>query len=266
MPSVVQYIKDAKRVPKKAIQIATSDTHNIFVDPDIDGGNELLSQSPLRPFPFIDTKNKQRQGIYISGQSGSGKSVFARNLIMTFKDQMNKKELNKDTGEMIEIQTPVRIFSRTTETDPAFAGIKMMNKINVNDPNIFQITPELLKNSIVVFDDYDQVQNKNLLVFLKGLIKGILEVGRKLNIQVIIINHQTMDYNKTRDIIFECNAYVLFPGSNRNATFRFIDNYIKPDKSMLRKLNDIKLSQFSFFYFDKRYPAHFISDNRVILM
>lgn len=266
MPSVVPYPKETKRIPKKAIRIAGNDTHNIYVDPDDDGGDEYLSSTLLRPYPFIDTKNHQRQGIYISGQSGSGKSVFARNMIMAFKSQMNKMELDKDTGEVIEIETPVRLFSRTTETDPAFAGIKKLNRINVNDPNVLGIVPELLKNSIVVFDDYDQVPNKNLLAFLKALIKGVLEVGRKLNIQVIIINHQTMDYQKTRDIIFECNAYVLFPGSNKNATFRFIDAYIKPDKGMLKKINDIKLSQFSFFYFDKRYPAHFISDYRVILM
>ena len=87
-----------------------------------------------------------------------------------------------------------------------------------------------------------------------------------MNIQVIVVNHQTMDYHKTRNIIFECNAYVLFPGSNKNASQRFIEAYIKPDKGTMKKINEIKTSRYSFFYYDKVYPARFISDKQVILM
>ena len=156
------------------------------------GETELNTEIEMKPFPYLDLKNKQRSGIFISGISGSGKSTVAKNLIDAYI---------KILGKGIRII----LFTQTQDLDPAFESFsenKSFIHVCIKEDEMFPLlTPELLRDSIVVFDDYENL-DKILQSFTLGLIKDILERGRKMNIHTILINHQTQNYNKTRALIF----------------------------------------------------------------
>jgi hypothetical protein len=82
---------------------------------------------------------------------------------------------------------------------------------------------------------------------------------------VIIINHQTMNYAATRDIIFECDSYILFPKSNANATQRFIKAYVSQDKKVLQDIANLRGNQFTSLVVHKTAPSYLMTPKWVQL-
>lgn len=220
------------------------------------GEKEFDSETDFKIFPYIDLKHKQRSGIFISGISGSGKSTIAKQLIDGYIKLLGK-------------ETRIILFTQTEELDPVFEPLSE-NKLFVhvcikNDQMYTLITPELLQNSIVTFDDYENI-DKNLQLFTLTLIKDILERGRKLNIQCILINHQTQNYNKTRSLIFECDTYILFPNSNKNSVKKFLLSYADIDKKEVDELIEMAMNQFDFLLFRKSVPRYILTKNKIKLL
>lgn len=221
------------------------------------GETELNSENKLDPFPYLDLKNKQRSSIFISGISGSGKSTISKLLIDGYLKLLGNK-------------TRILLFTQTEELDPVFEEFnnEKFNFVHVcikTDPMYSFLTPEILKNSITVFDDYENLE-KNLQGFTMTLIKDILERGRKLNIQTILINHQTQNYNKTRALIFECDTYVLFPNSNKNSVKKFLLSYGDVDKKEVDSLIEEAMNQFDFLLFRKSVPRYIMTKHKVKLI
>jgi len=88
----------------------------------------------------------------------------------------------------------------------------------------------------------------------------MLELGRKLNIEIIIINHLTSNFNETRSIIFEATTYTLFPRSNLNSVQKFVENYITKDKEISKKIAMIRGSQYTPLIINKVSPQYLMSD------
>lgn len=220
------------------------------------GETELNTEIELKPFPYLDLKNKQRSGIFISGISGSGKSTIAKHLIDAYLKILGK-------------QTRIILFTQTEDLDPAFEPFSD-NKLFIHvcikdDPMYPLLTPELLRDSIVVFDDYENL-DKILQSFTLGLIKDILERGRKMNIQTILINHQTQNYNKTRALIFECDTYILFPSANRNSVKKFLLSYGDIDKKEVDNLIEEAMNPFDFLLFRKSVPRYILTRHKIKLL
>ena len=199
--------------------------------------------------PYIE--DDQRFAMYISGISGSGKSSFSRKCIEELRKQKKFKKY------------PVWFIStRDCNTcDHAFEGLKDFNPLNIYNDKFLDIDYTDFENSIVLFDDWNQLNKKDeLFLHIMELLKKMLELGRKLNIEIIIINHLTSNFNETRSIIFEATTYTLFPRSNLNSVQKFVENYITKDKEISKKIAMIRGSQYTPLIINKVSPQYLMSD------
>jgi phosphoenolpyruvate synthase/pyruvate phosphate dikinase len=187
---------------------------------------ELVPNSKLRPL-----MNMIDRGVYyIAGCSGSGKSTYAISLI-------------KDYLKMYP-ETEFYIFSRTdAREDPAFAGIKI-NQIKIDESllnNPIDIEKEIGSRSILFFDDCNTIQNDKLKKYIESLMGDIMEVGRKLKINIVITNHLVIPNEKkfARTILNELQSLTVFPksGSSQQISYALKTYFGLSKKQINRILN-----------------------------
>jgi hypothetical protein len=147
---------------------------------------------------FLPDFMKERELIYIFGPSGSGKSYLTRAYIEEFKRGRPDYD--------------IFLFSRITE-DPSLEGIDYI-PIELTADKLRDIDVETLENSLVIFDDTDTPNDKEVTNLINNLKDLIAQEGRHYNISAIITTHMACNYNKTRIILNECQKYVIFPKGN----------------------------------------------------
>jgi len=150
------------------------------------------------------TKEHERSVDYISGPSGSGKSHYAADLARSFQFMHPDKD--------------IYIFSRTEpKNDPAFKKINFIpipiDDSIVTDP--IDITRELTRGCLVIFDDCNTIIDDKQKKAVDNLMSDIMEVGRKLDIWIIITNHLVNPNEKKlgRTIMNEMQTFTFFPKS-----------------------------------------------------
>lgn len=168
---------------------------------DMPGRKELILEGKSQFIPI--PKQHEREIDFIAAPSGSGKSTVAAKLIKVFR-QINPK-------------APIIIFSRTPfKDDPALCDIEM-NQIDLDQlPNVMiDITTDVPKGSMIVFDDTDTIQDTKILKIVNAIMADIMEVGRKLSLYTIITQHLILgnDKKKSRTIMNECQYMTVFPKS-----------------------------------------------------
>lgn len=147
---------------------------------------------------FLPDFTKERELIYIFGPSGSGKSVLTKKFVEEFKRGRPDYD--------------IFLFSRISE-DPSLEGIDFTH-IELNEDVLENIDVDTLENSLVIFDDTDTPNNKEVTKLINSLKDMIAQEGRHYNITAIITTHMACNYNKTRVILNECQKYIIFPRGN----------------------------------------------------
>lgn len=183
-----------------------------FEDVSDDEGETALSfDSKLIPLPDLENRFIE----YIAGPSGSGKSTMASNLAMDF--------------HLANPKIPIYIFSRTKpENDDAFNnlhGIAIVIELNeklIEQP--IDITKQKFSNGcLMIFDDVSTVHSDAIKNEVNKLITDAMEVGRKLNCNMIITNHLVIPNEKklARTIMNELNMLTVFPKSGSSQQIRY---------------------------------------------
>jgi ABC-type dipeptide/oligopeptide/nickel transport system ATPase component len=224
----------------------------IWIDKDNKQGSKtFITDGHITPLPYIEMN--QRSASFISGASGSGKTTYSKNMISEIRAKPKYKKYK------------VYLFTGSSEVDPAFEKIEDMYIVNINDPSFFDLDYNEFKECIVLMDDYEAIINKDIRLHLEKLLKGLLECSRKKSVIILIINHMTQNYNKTRGIIFESDTFVLFPSFNINSTIRFLKSYMDFTKS---ELEDIKrlANETRSITIRKVVPRYLISDHQIRLL
>jgi hypothetical protein len=247
------------KVPKNAKPIArVGDGVVVFVDKvPIGERNKCITFPGLSvcPIPYIDLKHNQRSATFVSGVSGCGKSTVAVRLI---------RELRKLREDPTRYAT---VFSTTVIDDPAYNRIKNVEFISLEDPRFVEIDIESLANRIIVFDDHENVKDAGLAKYVRNFLQDVLERTRKLGVDVIVINHMTQNYHKTRTIIHECDTYYLNIAQNKTASRRFLDAYSTMSKKTITDLCTREYEHpFSFVAFHRCYPCFVIYESTIELI
>ena len=202
----------------------------------------------VRPLPIINPKGeKQNTRMFISGPSGSGKSHFANQFLKQYIKLYPEKK--------------IYYISRLND-DPAFNNIDM-KKINCNKDEILNYEPEFFKNSIVIMDDFEMINDKEKLNHTYHIRNTILETGRHSNTDIIIVSHQLTNNQKTKLVHFESNLIVMFPKSNFNPIKKYLKSYVEDDKCLFNKLKNIKSR---WIVLKKSYPMAFIHEEGSFLI
>lgn len=162
------------------------------------------------------TTNYDRS-IALIGPSGSGKTFLAKEII---KQDVKKR--------------PVCVFSKI-EDDESLQELKRMRTPVDGKSRMIQValqteddlsmlpTNKDLKDTICLFDDLDSFVGDKA-DFLRGYRDSILECGRHNNITVMSTSHILLNRSKTKTVLNECELLCLFPGANRHATHKFIQD------------------------------------------
>jgi len=201
---------------------------------------EITDNGKMYPVP-----SGKPERIYISAPSGAGKSTVVANYM---------KEARKLRPDL-----KIFIFSRVKD-DPAFAQIKKLSQVMLDEEFAAADPPhtaELLKDSLVVFDDYSQISDKAILKAVEKLRDDVLECGRHYNISCLVTSHIASNYNATRRIIQESSAFVFFPRAGSSyQTNRFLKLYVGLDPKQIAKIMKLPSRWVLINLFHPRYILH----------
>jgi len=173
----------------------------------------------------------QRSVSYIAGPSGSGKTTYAMNLVKKYHKVFPEKEFY--------------LFSRTDyHNDPVYQGMRI-NQVNINQDLLqhpIDVEHELTGGSILLFDDCNTIQDDKLKKNIDKLMADIMEVGRKLDITIIITNHLVIPNEKkiARTIMNEMQSLTVFPKSGSSQQIQYaLKTYFGLNKNQIQQIIEL---------------------------
>jgi len=175
----------------------------------------------------IPDKQKERQILYITGASGSGKSYYTYLYCEQYKKLFPKN--------------PIYLISSIND-DSSIDKIKGLKRFDLNPKFIeTHIGVEDFKNSMVIFDDTDCITNKILRTKINGLLGLILETGRHFNTSCIYTSHVPSAGLDTKKILNESHSITIFPSAlGGRALKNLLENYLGFDKDQRKKIRQVK--------------------------
>lgn len=196
-------------------------------------------------YPDIET----RETIYCAGPSGSGKSTWMGKYAKVFKSHFKKPD--------------IYIFTKIQQ-DKAIDPLKPV-RIPLDDRIVDEpVQLEELKDSLVIFDDIDSINDKAMCQALEYLQNNILECGRHENIYVLSSRHQMLEYKKTRCLLNESTMLVVFIKSGSSYIIKqMLKNYCGFDKNVIDRI--FKLES-RWVAIHKSYPIYVASEHEVFLV
>jgi hypothetical protein len=169
--------------------------------------------------------SKESERVFVAGKSGSGKSTFTAQYIREYTEMYPKRS----------------VFLISTHEDEKAYRILPINQIAL-DETFLEKPPTLndLAQSLVVFDDTDNLQDKGLQQAVQALNSDLLANGRKYEIHVITLAHQLMDYSRSRTLLNEANRVVFFTGGSAYHIQRYLKVYAGLQPRQIRRILDSK--------------------------
>lgn len=243
---------------KKVICLKDLDEdHNVNVNP------EFKSDHTLSPIPYVDLDENQTARVYISGVSGSGKSTLCRDLALNLAKRLPKPESKNPNYRQIVYF----LKSIAQAPDPCWKGYGdgKLVYVGLEETDLSQFTLDTLKNKILIFDDFEALSKQRLMPVI-NLIKDVLQNGRKKHIHTFVITHQSQMYALSKPIIAECNSFVTFPFTNRNAVKKFAESYFDLDKKTIELMISNSMRKYDFLLFYKSYPRYYQSRKMIKLI
>jgi len=174
----------------------------------------------------IPNKQQERQILYITGASGSGKSYYTQLYCSEYKKLFPKNE--------------IFLFSSINE-DSSIDKIKGLQRFILDDAFLKEeIIAEDFKNSMVIFDDTDVISNKALKFKINSILNILLETGRHFNASVIYTSHIATAGIDTKRILNEAHSITIFPSSLGGRSLKYLlDNYLGFDKEQIKKVKKL---------------------------
>jgi len=215
---------------------------------DILGTDFEIDDGKLEIIPNLE----QRETLYIAGPSGSGKSTFAAKYIQKYQKIFHN---------------PVYVFSRDNGGD---------KEINALNPIYIPITEDLLANPIditeemqdalILFDDCNTIQDDKVRKSVEKLINDILEVGRKLNIYIVVTSHLVIpnERKQARTIMNEMQVLTVFPKSGSSQQISYcLKTYFGLNKDQIEEILSLPSRQVTIY---KTFPMFVVYDTGIYIL
>lgn len=223
---------------------------NVYTEWDEDDNMKRFNKIKIDgKFQQIPDPDKEREILYITGASGSGKSTYALNYIKQYK------KIYKDN--------PVYLFSALSE-DETIDKISphriLIDERLYTDP----LNAKDFENSLVIFDDIDVIGDKKMREAVYNLLNQILETGRHFKTTAIITNHLPTNGKDTKRVLNECHSITYFPHSGSGRAMKYLlTEYLGMDRNTIKKIKGAKSRWATIF---KNYPMIAMTEKDAFLM
>jgi adenosyl cobinamide kinase/adenosyl cobinamide phosphate guanylyltransferase len=201
-------------------------------------------------FELSVNNTQERQIIYVTGSSGSGKSYWTRRYIESYKK--------------VYPDRPIYLFSSINEDD-SIDKIKDLQRINLYFGILNEdFQAEDFKDSCVIFDDCDTIIDTKLRKKVLQIQASILQTGRHFNVSAIITSHVSTNGADTKLILAEAHAIVFFVGSMATRSLKYLlESYMGMDKTEIKKIKNLPGRSVTFV---KSFPKCVVSDKEVLIL
>ena len=179
------------------------------------------------PIQHTPNKKTERSILYVTGQSGSGKSYYTKDYATNYQKMYPKNE--------------VYLISAVQDVS-TIDKIKKLRKIDIFKPIFSEVEVPLeeFKDSLVIFDDVDSIGNKKLKKKVWEIMSNILTMGRHYNISAIITFHVATAGNETKLILNESQSITIFPSASGGRTLKYLlDSYLGLDKKQIERIKQL---------------------------
>lgn len=236
--------KTKKKNPK-TVYLSSSDDHVMNSYHYIQLPKEMRFQLA------VNTETERMVG-YINGQSGSGKTYFARQFIENFHKMYPKR--------------PVFIFS-VLQSDKTLDSLKYIQRVNINEAFINEEwTIEDYRSSLCLYDDLDTLKDKAKKSAVMHVLSMLLELGRHQECYVLYLSHLAMKGRESQTILNECNFLTFFPNNMQAGSTKYmLERTFGLDRKQIEAIKKIGETSRSVTLL-KSFPQLLISENLVCLL
>lgn len=216
----------------------------------------ILNEGQFQVLPYETSDEEGRpcynQRIYISGQSGCGKSRWAGKWLEEYQNAYPDKKV-------------IAVCHTDMSDDPAYRNVEW-DQLDLGDPDFQQVTQDqplaggMLDGSICLFDDIDKMEGE-LKKTAYRLLGQTVMMGRKAGIPVCFCNHLGADRIATRDILNGATAAVVFPrGGSPGQLHYLLTKHIGFTNKGSQKLLQMKPK---WAYIHRSWPSFVMTDQRI---
>ena len=200
-----------------------------------------LTEGKFKLYP----SNHERNCIFITGQSGSGKSYVIKDFIINYKDKFPNRD--------------IYFFSQKVKDETVDEVKDKFHRVKIDDSLITHpIDPDEFKECVVVFDDVENLPKK-IKEHLFWVRDYLLEIKRQDKVSVIIVNHLPTGL-EIKKVLNECNVIVFFLANWNRGLKYLLYEYLGLDRDDLKKLRKAKTRA---SYYFKMYPNVVMNDHQM---
>lgn len=197
--------------------------------------------------PYVDT-NVARQVISCLGCSGCGKSYYLKMYCLSYMEEYPDRDI---------------FLFGPFKDDVSFKELKGKHFKQVDIDN-YQYEPltldDMPDNSLIIFDDIDVIQNKDVIKQIYKLQEQILKGGRHKNITCLCTSHVSGTQDKqTRELLLETTICTIYLGSGGNYQY-LLNRYIGLTQQGITKLKNMNSRYVSII---KMYPQIYFCEKEV---
>lgn len=186
---------------------------------------------------ILRPNEQQRNVVYISGASGSGKSYLMNMYSDLYNTYYPENKIFYFTKNNVEKDRSIDRAKYTVINIDKF--IEKYSDEEVFDK--FIIDGREWDNSLCVFDDIGALEkDKHADKIMWNFINIILENKRKNNINILIISHVPTNFKKTSLLIRETTQYIVFPANMQIKSDRFLKSYLGLSSKQINYIVNLK--------------------------
>jgi hypothetical protein len=214
-------------------------------------GSTKIKLPPGSTFSLNVNPDPEKRFIYyIAGASGSGKSYIAKHIAEQYQKQFKGR--------------PVYLVSKLKEDETLDGMTDRPIRLNIEK---LMATPmkdlEPLRESLVIFDDYDTLQGKEAKA-VQTLIDDICIMGRHTVTSILILSHHLSNYKSTRLCLTEATHFVVYPQSTgAHALNYFLKTYVGMGP---KEVQAIKNTGSRWLCIHKNFPIYYITETEAGLI
>jgi hypothetical protein len=204
--------RDAKIVASTHSADKRWDRLPIYLDENEHGGQKSITLPPTVSLAVEPTRDKGARDVaMVSGRSGSGKSYWAADFAQRYHAIHGARR-------------PIVLISALSE-DPTFDRLRFIRRIRIDSLVESPLTlDEFPDGGLVIVDDVESA-SKVQEAAIEAMLTLLLTQGRHAQVSVLVLQHLSSNYRKTRLILHEATLLVMFPGGSSASQMRHTLNY-----------------------------------------